>query len=217
MSRSGLGLSGARRGTVAQYSRFVGLMKVMLPAIAVALLGLLMLWPRLQTARVEGSSLAGARGAVAGGVDTLSMRHPRYFGTDDHNLPFTITADQARELDSQNLTVALDKPEADFTRADGSGVVVSADHGVYTQKASTLDLSGNVALYLDSGYELHTGQARVLLGKSQVEGDGAFAAQGPAGDLAGQGFRVADSGAKVDCLGQCRASLRAATGGKDGQ
>src|SRR5271170_425998 len=74
-----------------RYTRFVGLMKIILPAAAAALLGLVVVWPRLSPHRdkmaVDFSQPDATR------VDTLSIRNPKYYGTDQRNLPFTVTAD----------------------------------------------------------------------------------------------------------------------------
>ncbi len=146
-----------------RYSRFVGMMKVVLPAARGRLArpagGLAAPFAASASVPRSASRNASAR------IDTLSVRNPRYYGTDEKNLPFTITADVATQLDPSNIVVTLEKPVADLVRADGEGIVIDADIGFYRQHDDTLDLLGHVDLYRDDGYELHTASARILVGQ----------------------------------------------------
>jgi lipopolysaccharide export system protein LptC len=188
-----------------RYSRFVGLMKVILPAVAAALLGLVVVWPRLTPHRermnVDFSQPDAAR------VDALSIRNPKYYGTDQGNLPFTVTADVATQLDPQNLVVTLEKPVADMARADGRTLVVNSDIGFYRQKDDTLDLVGHVDMYRDDGFELHSDSARVMIAKGDATGDEPAQAQGPGGTLEGEGFNMKDHGRTVIFTGHSKAVL----------
>lgn len=206
-------LGPATRAVLARYSRFVGLMKIMLPAISVALLGLTVIWPRIETTRVNRAASVISR-TQPGLVDTLSMNNPRYFGTDNKNLPFTITAKVATQVDPDNLAVTLENPVADLTQSDGTGVIINAALGFYRQKANILDLSGSIDLYLDTGYELHTESTRIDMARSVATGDQIFHGQGPLGTLTGDGFSIGDRGRDIACTGHCKAVLSLARGKK---
>jgi lipopolysaccharide export system protein LptC len=188
-----------------RYSRFVGLMKIILPAVAAAMLGLVVVWPRLSPHRdrvaIDYSQPDATR------VDTLSIRNPRYFGTDEKNLPFTVTADIATQLDPQDLVVTLEKPVADLARADGKSLVVNANLGFYRQKDDTLDLLGHVDMYRDDGFEMHTESARVLINKGDASGDEATLGQGPSGSIEGEGFTMVDRGRILIFTGHSKAVL----------
>lgn len=193
------------RGLRPRYSRFVGLMKVVLPAVAAALLGLLVVWPRLSP-QSEVATVGFVRPDTAR-VDNLSVRNPKYYGTDEKNLPFTVTADVATQLDPKNLVVTLEKPAADLVRGDGTGMVIDANLGFYRQNNDTLDLMGHVDLYRDDGYELHTESARILIGKGNASGDQPVTGQGPAGQLSGEGFTMTDRGRVITFTGKSKAVL----------
>lgn len=188
-----------------RYSRFVGLMKVVLPAVAAALLGLLIVWPRLSPQRQ--ASTVSLSQPDAARVDNLSVRNPKYYGTDEKNLPFTVTADVATQLDPNNMVVTLEKPAADLVRGDGTGMVIDANIGFYRQKDDTLDLMGHVDLYRDDGYELHTESARVEIAKGAASGDQPISGQGPAGTLSGEGFTSTDRGRTIVFTGKSKAVL----------
>ena len=188
-----------------RYSRFVGMMKIILPAVAAALLGLVVVWPRLAPHRdrtaVDFSQPDAAR------VDTLSIRNPKYYGTDQKNLPFTVTADVATQLDPENLVVTLEKPIADMARTDGKALVINAETGFYRQKDDTLDLVGNVNMFRDDGFELHSESARVLIAKGDATGDEPARGQGPNGTVEGEGFIMKDHGRVMIFTGHSKAVL----------
>jgi lipopolysaccharide export system protein LptC len=200
----------AARMVHARYSRFVGLMKVALPAIAAALLGLIVVWPKVAP-RDEAFQLAFANFNLKA-VDTLSMTKPRYFGTDNQNLPFTLTADTATQVDPQTQAVALEKPVADLTRKDGTGVIVNSDVGFFRQKDGTLDLMGHVDLFQDTGYEMHTESARIEVGPGNATGDEATHGHGPSGTIEGEGFRLWERGKTILFTGKSKAVLSMAKG-----
>lgn len=195
----------AARLVQVRYTRFVGLMKMALPAIAAALLGLIFVWPKVAP-RDEAFQVAFANFNMKA-VDTLSMTKPRYFGTDDKNLPFTLTADTATQVDPQNMAVALEKPVADLTNRDGSGMVVNSDVGFYRQKDGTLDLMGHVDLFQDSGYEMHTDSARLEVGPGNATGDEPTHGFGPSGTIEGEGFRLWERGKTILFTGKSKAVL----------
>ncbi len=192
------------------YSRFVRVMKILLPSLAAILLAVVVVWPKIRFD--EAGFRIGFAKLTPDAVQTLAMVNARYFGLDRDNRPFTITSDRAVQEDAQPDTIDLDQPKADFTTKDGSGVFVQGDRGYYHQKAQLLDLVGNVSLYHDKGYELHTERAEVDLADSSARGDVPVHGQGPQGLLEGQGFRIRDKGADVLVTGRSALTLKAAGG-----
>lgn len=200
-------LKPAGRLVLVRYSRFVNLMKRLLPAMAAAILGLLVVWPKLQVASF---SVGGLPRLNTKNVDTLSMLNPHYYGTDEKNLPFTITADVATQTDPQNLVVSLEKPVADLTQKSGASIVINSDVGFFRQKDEILDLLGHVDLYQDNGYEVHTESARMQVAQGNATGDQPTHGQGPTGTIEGEGFRLWDRGRVIVFTGKAKAVLNAA-------
>jgi lipopolysaccharide export system protein LptC len=200
--------AGRRRATLAlasSYSRFVGLMKVALPATAVALLGLIIAWPHL-VPRDKAFRLAFADIDIKS-VDTLSMTSPRYYGTDDKNQPFTVTAESGTQLDSKEQVVALERPLANISRDNGANVVVNSDTGFFRQKENTLEMLGHVDLFQDNGYEVHTNSAHIDIQPGNARGDEPTVAQGPSGTVEGEGFRLWNKGQHIIFTGKVKAVL----------
>lgn len=195
-----------------RYSRFVGIMKVLLPSLAVVLLGLVVAWPRLSSD--EDRFQIGFANISPQAVENLQMVNARYYGIDNRNHPFTVTADLAREEQPRSGIMVLERPKADFATRDGNGVYVEAARGYYHQKEQVLDLEGEVSLFHDEGYELHTEKARIDLVRSQAEGNVPVTGNGPQGRIQGQGFRIVDKGKQIIVLGRSGLSLKGAGGKK---
>lgn len=191
-----------------RYSRFVGFMKVMLPSLAVVLLGLVVAWPRLGSD--DERFKVGFANISPQSVESLQMINARYYGVDGRNRPFTVTADLATEQAPASGLMVLDQPKADFTTQGGAGVYVEAMRGYYNQKTQMLDLEGEVSLFHDEGYELHTEQARVNLATSLAEGHEPVTGNGPQGRINGQGFRIVGKGKQIMVLGRSGLNLKGA-------
>lgn len=181
---------------------------MVLPTMAVALLGLVLAWPRL-TGGDDGFKL-GFSSLTSGTVETLSMVNARYFGVNNRNQPFTVTADVATEDDPATALVVLDQPKADFLTAQGKGVYIEAHRGFYDQKKQVLDLEGEVNLYHEDGYEMHTEKARIDLKTATAEGHVPVKGQGPKGRIDGKGFRILDKGAEIQVLGRSSLNIKGA-------
>jgi len=197
-----LDLDRARPSHPKWYSRFVQMMKVLLPAVALVLVALVLVWPYLRTEdlgfRISFAAL------TADETEDPSMVNPRYLGIDKDNQAFSITADLARKLATGPQSVELEMPKADITLEDGTWLVLTAENGLLRRVDKTLDLAGAVNLFHDSGYEFRTAKARVDLEKGTAAGNVAVRGQGPFGDLKGEGFRLIDKGKTIIFTGKAK-------------
>ena len=103
--------------------------------------------------------------------------------------------------DSESI-VNLQKLIADMTMRDGAWVAVTADNGIYHRDAGTVDLSGNVTLFHDTGLSFETDAATVDLKNDWARGDQPVEGQNSGGQLASQGFEVRDSGQTIVFTGR---------------
>lgn len=208
--RAGLG-AGARYKSAAghsrAYSRFVNLMKFLLPVVALAVIALVVAWPHINTGDLR--FRLGVTVLKLTGAEEPSMINPRYVGTDSDNQPFSITADLARSMGGTNAaeTYALVMPKADITLEDGTWLVLTANDGIYSRNGRTLGLEGEVNLYHDSGYEFRTTRASIDLAAGVAEGNDPVNGQGPFGQLRASGFRVASKGNVIYFLGKSKLTL----------
>ena len=175
-----------------RYSRFVSFMKFVLPVVALALAGLVILWPQLRSIEA-GLPLGFGRLKLSDSADP-SMINARFVGADSKNQPFSVTADLAKNVLGGSTKVELEMPKADLLVRDGTWLVLTANSGIYDKTAKTLNLQGAVNLFHDSGYEFKTKSAQIDLQQGVAIGDVAVDGQGPFGVLKAEGFRIKDRG-----------------------
>ena len=208
---TGIGRADARHGRpVAQYSRFVTLMKFLLPGMALILIILVVVWPymKLKDSRFN----IGFTALKVGNVENPAMINPRFSGSDEDRQTFSITADIARNLLSTERSVELEMPKADIALEDGSWLVVAAKSGVYVRQSETLTLSESVNLFHDSGYEFRTESADIMLTKGRASGNSPIEGQGPFGHLEAQGFRLFNEGKTIYFTGKSKLTVYPGTG-----
>jgi len=210
MTRSGSHGAPARRRGAPAYSRFVAAMKMTLPSLAVVLVTVVVVWPQLAAQGDDGFALGFADLSVE--AKSERMVNPRYYGTDADEQPFTITADLAQEDESDAEKVKLAVPTADMTNEDGSWIMLGAREGVYDKTRQVLDLAGDVKMFHDGGYELHTAELSIRMEEGQAEGHTAVAGQGPFGTIQSEGLRITEKGDRVVFTGRARLILREGVG-----
>jgi len=183
------------------YSRFVGLMKWLLPALALSMIALIALWPNIdfESAGVRSGFLSSLRLVD---IENLTLIRARYVGTDENNRPYTVTADMASQENPESPTVSLAAPAADITLEDGKWVAVTARAGEFNQQDQTLALNGEVSVFHDDGYSFRTEGVRINLADGSAEGDLPVSGHGPAGTLEAEGFRIVDKGRQVFFTGR---------------
>ena len=188
----------------------VGALKIGLPLIAVGLVLLVILWPRLFPAR----SVLDPRESVFSGGDDVAMTDPRYVGRDAQDRPFAVRAEEAHR-GSQRDAIYLAAPHGTITLDGGRSLAARAESGHYDEEAKVLDLDGNVTVRHSSGYVLHTSTATLNLDKAQATTERPVAGHGPAGTIHAGGMRVLDGGETVIFTGTSQLVLNAAAGNGD--
>ncbi len=193
------------------YSRFVGAMKVLLPAGALVLIGLVVAWPYLGDS--DGGFNIGFSDLVLSEAEGPNIVNPRLVGTDSSDNPFTLTADLAKNFRpgkngedfwASETPVDLEMPKADLTLDDGSWLVLTANTGQLIPTNKTLELSGDVTLFHDLGYELNTSAATIDLEAGAALSDKPVEGQGPFGTLTAEGMRLTDKGRNIVFTGKAR-------------
>lgn len=189
---------------VQRYTRFVGVMRRLLPAVAIALVAAVVAWPQfLPEERVQVGYNKKGMGGMGG--HSLTVVNPRYYGVDSEQRPYSVLAEAAKQ--TKQDVIDLEQPRADLLLKDGSGLLLDARQGIYHQKAQFLQLEGNVNLFHEQGYEVHTQSAMIDLEAGAAEGSDPVDGHGPAIQLQGEGFRLADRGKTVFLTGKSHVVL----------
>jgi lipopolysaccharide export system protein LptC len=191
-----------------RYSRFVAWMKLALPTAAVALLLLVAVWPRIQSAverlhKLPRIDLSQAR--------DLRMVNLHYSGRDRHDRPFTVIADAARQRPEVDDLVELEGPKADMTTDNDTWLALTAYSGLYRPQSQLLDLFGDVELFQDKGNEFKTDSAHIDMANGSAEGDDPIEGHGGFGTIEAEGFRIKDRGDIITFTGKARLVLEPRT------
>jgi lipopolysaccharide export system protein LptC len=189
-----------------RYSRWVSLLKVVLPVIGVALLCLVSVWPRLPL--LLESVRAGFPAIDLREARELRMVTPRYAGLDRYNRPYAVTAAIGRQVPDRNDVMALERPRAVMTVHGGASVTVTASTGVYQSQAQLLDLFEDVNLLHQDGTRFVTRRAHLSVSDNTAEGHEPVEGHGPSGDITGEGFLILSKGETIIFTGQSSLLLR---------
>lgn len=202
-------LSGRPRRRASRYSRFVGLMRFVLPATALVLIALLMLWPRLMGG---GGLIAPMFVDAPKQLEQMQMRQPRYVGQTSEGRPFTVHAETAETTPTAPDRIQLDRlvAQIDTQRRD---LELAARSGVYRRDDDKLDLAGGIEVLTSDGYRLETESARVLLQHGRIIGQRPITGTGPAGELRADRFEIRNGGDVLRFEGRVKVTLPQQTDG----
>jgi lipopolysaccharide export system protein LptC len=179
----------------------LAIVKVALPAIAMATVGYLVYWWWVQASErvitVEKMQQVGDETKAEVTVNDL-----KYDGKDDKGRPFSITAAAASHADGDERHIALKKPLADIIMSGGAYVAVTALDGVLDRDSDIVTLNGDVTLFHDNGLSFQTDSATIDLQAKTAEGDAPVEGQNGDGELFSEGFRVRDDGDTIEFTGK---------------
>jgi lipopolysaccharide export system protein LptC len=177
-----------RIGDVTRYSRFVSVMKVVLPAIATLLLALVIIYSMIGRSNDNVTVSMTALGSVE---NDKQMVKPRLTGNDGRGQSFTVTASAVGQeigaTPDKSLMTLFDV-ESDIMMDNKSWTKVEASQGVLDGKAKKLTLTGAINIYSDLGYECHTDAALYDIAKGVLTSKRPIQCQGPMGVIQGNGF-----------------------------
>jgi len=182
--------------TGGDWDRFVTVVKIALPAAALALLATIIVWP-LTSAR-EFSFLL-AKDKVAMSKERLRTDTAMYRGQTAKGQPFEIRAGGAVQRSSAVPVVELSRLSADVT-LDNGPARVTAPSGRYEIDHDLLVIAGPVRMDSAAGYTLNGADVRVSLLDRTVVSDRPVDGTLPLGNFRGNSLR-ADIGGKRVMLG----------------
>ncbi|GAA0540467.1 LPS export ABC transporter protein LptC [Rhizomicrobium palustre] len=171
-----------------RYSRFVSVMKGILPIAAVVLLASVVAYsvmPR-QKDRTIGVQ---QRGNLA---RDLTMTKSSFTGVDDKGNPYKITfAELVQDpTDKNKKRASLKQIDADMQFENQSWVNATAAHGWIDGEAGILKLDGGISIFTDNGYQLHTTAATAYIHQNVIESDTPVEGHGPLGRFRADRFHA---------------------------
>lgn len=197
------------------YSLFVRVMRVLLPASALALVALIALWPKLQG--LEDSF-------VEVGIDSLNLEedgrvrldNPRYVGEATDGEPYAVEALSARVDPVTPRVIELEQMRAELPSTDSRDVALTANAAIYDRDEATIQLDDGIELTTADGYRFVTRTATVALEAGTVESATPVAGDGPAGAIWADRLEVEGGGDVIRFVGNVRVTLAPATTSEQG-
>ena len=190
----------ARSGT---YSRFVSVLRWVLPLSALGSLVVLVAWPLVQAQKWSG--------AVSAIIPNLVVEKLHFTGLDAKEQPFSLDAAKALQTANTKNVIDLEKPQGEIALNNGAWVAGRANYGRFDQTSHRLWLGGDVQLYHDQGYAFATNEAQVDLTKNIAWGEKPVIIHGAFGEIHGEGFRLLDGGSSFIVTGHATAHLNLRT------
>lgn len=181
------------------YTRFVGYSKWFLGVLALVLLVSLIAWPLLTKDRsgirvsfVDKGNNKNPQQPATSPV----MNNPEYRGVTQNGDQFKLNGLRATQVTS--TLVRVDNIEGQLLRTGSTGwYALSADQGEYHQDTKIIELSGNVNVLNDGGYNFVTSKATINASTSDISGNEQISGTGPMGNLLASGFEIVDSGRHI--------------------
>ena len=192
-------------GEALRYSRFVGVMKRLLPIAAVVLMGSVIAYsvmPRhneRMMAMTQSGNLAR----------DLTMTKSSFTGTDEKGNPFKITAAEVIQdpAAKNKLKAALKQIDADMQFENGSWINATAAHGFIDGDSGILTLDGGISVFTDSGYELQTKSATAHIKANILEGSEGVKGHGPIGQFSADRLHFDRIKKQLRLMGHVRTTL----------
>ena len=199
-----------RAGAAAQarpaYTRLVRVLRYVLPAIALLLIGLVVAWPQLMGSGAGLIAPMLAPGQIDG-ADVMRMHNPRYVGRTSDAEPLEETAASAHLDPTRPNRIHLDQLAADIATAGTRQVRLLAVSGIYDRDAEDVNLTGGIELTTSDGYRFETPSAFLKLDRGRVVGQEPIAGSGPSGTIAAERFEFRDGGDVLRFNGRVRVTL----------
>ena len=190
--------------------RISSLIKLFFPAIALAIVGLTFAWPQIMPDKRNFGVTANLVEEI--GVDGLLIEHPKYVGTDNSQRPYQISAISAAQKDKSDDQVLLQGPKADMFINTSGWIAIDSNHGVYYRNKQVLELSGDVTVFHDKGYEFRTNSLKIDLLNGIGSSTSDVNVHGLAGEISSQGLEINREGTRVLFTGKTKAILRGSRG-----
>jgi len=132
----------------------------------------------------------------------MVIQKPVFTGLDDSKNPFSLSADTAlQQTDGSGIT-DLVNPELNTSPEKNGGANVTARSGKYDDTGRVLELTDDVTLTTDSGFEYTTPSATIELGSDEISGNQGVQGIGPLGEIKSDEFKIVDGGERVYFTGR---------------
>ncbi len=171
-----------------RYSRFVSLMKFVLPLGALVLLAVVLFYSGVFD---SDDKLDITFREIDTQPNDLRMVSPRLAGVTGDGKPYVVTADNATQDPASPHFVTLDNIHADIKfNEEEDWLSLTATSGRYNSEAQTLDLTKQIDIFTTWGYEVHGEEATLDFENDTLMSEKEVTGQGPLGTLRADSMRA---------------------------
>lgn len=176
------------RPVESRYSRFVSLMKIVLPLGAIVLLTVVLVYSGVFD---SDDKLDITFREIDTQPSDLRMVSPRVAGVTGDGKPYVFTADNATQDPSRPNFVALENIQGDIKlNEEQDWMSLTAVGGLYNSEAQTLDLTQQIDIFTTWGYEVHGEEATVDFDNGTLLSEKEVTGHGPLGTLRADSMRA---------------------------
>lgn len=173
--------SGRSERREGRYSRFVSLMKIVLPLGAVILLAIVLFYSGVFDGKDD---LDVAFREIDTQPSDLRMVSPRVAGVTGDGSPYLVTADNATQDPSEPGIVTFENIQADVKlEGETDWLSLTASRGRYNSETQMLDLTQKIDIFTTWGYEMHGEEASIDFSEGKLKSDAEVQGHGPLGTL----------------------------------
>ncbi|GAA0570239.1 LPS export ABC transporter periplasmic protein LptC [Rhizomicrobium electricum] len=168
-----------------RYSRFVSVMKKILPISAALLMASVVAYSVLPRHNNRMMAIKQSGNLAR----DLTMTKSSFTGTDEKGNPFKITAGEViQDPKAKSMRAELKQIDADMQFGNESWINATAAHGWIDGDSGILKLDGGISVFTDSGYQLQTKSATAQIKANILEGTEGVKGQGPTGQFSADRF-----------------------------
>jgi lipopolysaccharide export system protein LptC len=195
-----------------RYTRYVKILRLILPVVAGISLLALLIWPWWQEKKQfklkQAHEASVAHQNQSASTAPLQVQKPEYQGTDHAGRPYYVTADRVEQSLDPKAPLLLIQPQAALNLGQNKSdqtatVTLNAAHGLYDMQAQTIDLKEKV-IFDYAGYTLHTDDLALDMLGGAATTNSPVTGQGPRGTLEAQRLTIEDKGARIVLKGPGR-------------
>lgn len=168
-----------------RYTRFIKVMRLLLPLSALALTVVVITWPE-----TDNKIIAVDERSLIPDMDLAKneLLNPKFESVDKDLNPYTVTATRALQNQENASLLKLENPNGNIILKDGQSLHIDALNGTYEQEEEKLFLEQDVKLKHQSGYVLTTQELRVDLKTGQAFSDKDVEIKGVDGHIKAKGL-----------------------------
>jgi lipopolysaccharide export system protein LptC len=189
-----------------KHTAIVRFMRILLPLVAVSMVGLVMTWPQVdeQMSKTAQKSIQDDSPIIG----QNELINPRFESMDEKGQPYVVTADRALQNADDRDVLLLTNPVSAITLNDGISIGSQSMNGTYNQLTEDLLLSGDVTLLHSDGYELMTDNLSIDLKNSKASTSHPIISHGPLGTLNANGLEADMKSGLITFTGPARLVLK---------